>query len=146
MLEVVVKPETNQSKITRATSDNPAANLECESFGRRVLVELGAIRNEVAEIRGEVAEFREEVNGHCDEVTENRSRASELIDRVTPRQVEVLKLIAAGRATKQIALELNISVKTVETHRSQLMERLGVHDVAGLVRLAIKAGVSKLDR
>jgi DNA-binding NarL/FixJ family response regulator len=68
-----------------------------------------------------------------------------LIDRLSQRQVEVLKLIAAGRTTKQIALELDISVKTVETHRSHLMERLGVHDVAGLVRIAIKAGVSKLD-
>jgi DNA-binding NarL/FixJ family response regulator len=55
-------------------------------------------------------------------------------------------LIAGGRTTKQIALELGISVKTVETHRSHLMERIGVHDVAGLVRVAIKAGVSKLDR
>ena len=113
------------------------------------MVELGAIRNEVAQIRGEVAEIREEVSGRCDEVSDNRSQVSyesELINRLTPRQVEVLKMIAEGRTTKQIALELNISVKTVETHRSQLMERLGVHDVAGLVRVAIKAGVSKLER
>jgi DNA-binding NarL/FixJ family response regulator len=144
-----VKRETKECEITRATSDNPAANLGCDSLGHRVLAELGAIRNEVAGIRGEMAEIREEVHDRCDEVNENRSQASpesELIDRLTPRQVEVLKLIAAGRTTKQIALELDISVKTVETHRSQLMERLGVHDVAGLVRVAIKAGVSKLDR
>ena len=144
-----MKPETKQCEITAATSDTPAVNLPPESFGQRVLVELGTIRNEVAQIRGEVAEIREEVSGRCDEVSENRSQVShesELINRLTPRQVEVLKLIAEGRTTKQIALELNISVKTVETHRSQLMERLGVHDVAGLVRVAIKAGVSKLDR
>ncbi len=144
-----MKPETKQCEITAATSDTPAGNLPHESFGQRVLVELGAIRNEVEQIRGEVAEIREEVSGSCDEVSENRSQVShesELINRLTPRQVEVLKLIAEGRTTKQIALELNISVKTVETHRSQLMERLGVHDVAGLVRVAIKAGVSKLDR
>jgi DNA-binding NarL/FixJ family response regulator len=143
-----LKPETKECEITRPTSDNPA-NLGCESFGQRVLVELGAIRNEVEQIRGEVAEIREEVSGSCDGVSESRSQASpesELIDRLTPRQVEVLKLIAGGRTTKQIALELGISVKTVETHRSHLMERIGVHDVAGLVRVAIKAGVSKLDR
>jgi DNA-binding NarL/FixJ family response regulator len=143
-----VRTETKEGETTRATSDNLAVNLECESFGQRVLVELGAIRNEVAGIRGEVAEIHEEVNRHCDKVSENPRQASyesELINRLTPRQLEILKLIAEGHATKQIALELNISVKTVETHRSHLMERLGVHDVAGLVRIAIKAGVSKLD-
>ena len=65
-----MKPETKESEITRATSDNPAANLGCDSFGQRVLVELGAIRNEVAGIRGEVAEIREEVHECCDEVSE----------------------------------------------------------------------------
>ena len=60
---------------------------------------------------------------------------------LSPRQREVLRLIAEGRTTKQIAQTLEISVKTVETHRSQLMERLDIHDVAGLVRYAIIVGV-----
>lgn len=53
---------------------------------------------------------------------------------LTPRQYQVLKMIAEGHPTKQIARRLNISVKTVETHRAQLMERLNIHDIAGLVR------------
>ncbi len=61
---------------------------------------------------------------------------------LTPRQREVLQLIAEGRTTREIARLLNISVKTVETHRAQLMERLDIHDVAGLVRYAIRAGVT----
>lgn len=61
------------------------------------------------------------------------------------RQTQVLQLIANSKTTKQIALELNISVKTVETHRMQLMNRLQIHDVAGLVRFAIKVGLVALE-
>lgn len=63
------------------------------------------------------------------------------LERLTRRQREILQLIAEGRSTQEIAQLLNISVKTVETHRSQLMERLGIHDVAGLVRYAIRVGL-----
>lgn len=65
----------------------------------------------------------------------------DLLATLSPRQREVLRLIAEGRTTKQIAQVLEISVKTVETHRSQLMERLNIHDVAGLVRYAIIVGL-----
>lgn len=67
------------------------------------------------------------------------------LDRLTPRQREVLQLIAEGHTTKAIAQILKISVKTVETHRAQLMERLDIHDVAGLVRYAIRIGLLKLE-
>jgi DNA-binding NarL/FixJ family response regulator len=63
------------------------------------------------------------------------------LDRLTPRQREVLQLIAEGNTTKAIASRLGLSVKTVETHRAQLMERLDVHDVAALVRLAVRLGL-----
>jgi DNA-binding NarL/FixJ family response regulator len=62
-------------------------------------------------------------------------------DPLTPRQREVLKRIAEGRSTKQIAFDLNLSVKTVETHRAQIMERLSIRDVAGLVRYAMRTGL-----
>jgi DNA-binding NarL/FixJ family response regulator len=69
----------------------------------------------------------------------------ELLDTLSPRQREVLRLIALGRTTKQIAQELGISVKTVETHRAQLMERLSIRDVAGLVRYAILVGLIEVE-
>ena len=59
-------------------------------------------------------------------------------DPLTPRQREVLKRVAEGRSTKEIAFYLGLSVKTVETHRAQIMERLGIRDVAGLVRYALR--------
>jgi DNA-binding NarL/FixJ family response regulator len=61
-------------------------------------------------------------------------------DPLSPRQREVLCLIAQGLPTKAIARRLGISVKTAETHRGLLMERLDIHDVAGLVRYAIRTG------
>ena len=65
---------------------------------------------------------------------------------LTPRQREVLQLIAEGHGTKEIAARLCLSAKTVETHRAQLMDRLGIHDVAGLVRYAIRAGIVSADK
>jgi DNA-binding NarL/FixJ family response regulator len=62
-------------------------------------------------------------------------------DALTPRQREVLQLIAEGQSTKEIARRLDLSVKTVETHRTQLMKQLDIHEVAGLVRYAIREGL-----
>ena len=62
-------------------------------------------------------------------------------DILTPRQREVLQAIAEGESTKQIAFRLGLSPKTVETHRAMLMSRLGIREVAGLVRWAIRNGV-----
>ena len=57
------------------------------------------------------------------------------------RQRQVLQLLASGRSTREIALGLHLSIKTVETHRAQLMSRLDIHDVAGLVRYAVRVGI-----
>jgi DNA-binding NarL/FixJ family response regulator len=63
------------------------------------------------------------------------------LSRLTPRQREVLRQIAEGKTTKAIARDLGVSVKTVETHRTQLMDRLDIHEIAGLVRFAIRIGL-----
>ena len=76
----------------------------------------------------------------ADYVRRSNGEPNEL-ERLTPRQREVLRFIAEGATTQQIARQLNLSTKTVETHRAQLMERLGIHDVAGLVRFAIRMGL-----
>jgi DNA-binding NarL/FixJ family response regulator len=60
---------------------------------------------------------------------------------LTPRERQVLQLIAEGKTTKEIAQLLGVSVKTAETHRSHIMEKLSIHDTAGLVRYAIRRGV-----
>jgi len=65
--------------------------------------------------------------------------------KLSTRQREILQLIAEGHTTKDIAQRLSVSVKTVETHRSQLMDRLDIHDVPGLVRFAMRVGVIQPD-
>jgi len=63
------------------------------------------------------------------------------LDGLTPRQREVLQLVAEGRSTKEIAYALEVSVKTVETHRAALMERLDIRDTASLVIYAVRNGL-----
>jgi DNA-binding NarL/FixJ family response regulator len=65
--------------------------------------------------------------------------------RLSPREAEVLQLIAEGFGNKQMAVELGISIKTVEKHRQQVMDKLGIHDIAGLTRHAVAAGMIALD-
>jgi DNA-binding NarL/FixJ family response regulator len=68
------------------------------------------------------------------------------LEQLTARQREILQLVAEGKNTKEIAGTLDISVKTVEAHRLQLMARLGIHDVPGLVRYAIRSGLVSSER
>jgi DNA-binding NarL/FixJ family response regulator len=63
------------------------------------------------------------------------------LERLSPRQREVLQLVAEGNTTKEIAVRLDLSTKTVEMHRTHLMDALGIHDIAGLVRFAIRTGL-----
>lgn len=65
---------------------------------------------------------------------------------LTPRMREIVQLIAEGRSTKEIAFLLNLSVKTIETHRMHLMARLNLHDVAGVVRYALRTGLISADK
>ena len=63
------------------------------------------------------------------------------LERLTVRQMEVLRLMAAGLSTPEIARKLDLSSKTVETHRSEIMKRVGIHDIVGLVRYAMRVGL-----
>jgi len=78
---------------------------------------------------------------HCREALAGGQPSKRRSDYLTAREAEVLQLIAEGRANKQIASELCISIKTVEKHRQQVMNKLGIHDVAGLTRHAIAKGI-----
>ena len=73
--------------------------------------------------------------------TRTALQASPHTAQLTPRQVEVLRLVAQGLSSKEIARNLDVSVKTVDTHRTSLMRQLDIHEVAGLVRYAIRTGL-----
>ncbi len=68
------------------------------------------------------------------------------LERLTPRQREVLQLVAEGRTTKEIARTLDIGVKTAEAYRGELMKALDIHDIASLTRYAIRTGLVSIDR
>src|SRR4029077_17179407 len=68
------------------------------------------------------------------------------LEQLTARQREILQLLAEGKSTKEVAYDLGISVKTVESHRLQLMDRLNIHDMPGLVRYAIRSGLVSAER
>jgi DNA-binding NarL/FixJ family response regulator len=76
-------------------------------------------------------------------VVDDRLRRSDLEkpSGLTPRQREILQMIVEGKSTKEIAFLLNLSIKTVDAHRAQMMERIGIHDVPGLVRYAMRIGL-----
>ncbi len=76
-----------------------------------------------------------------DRKSSNRAGTPPRNPRLTSREIEVLQLIAEGKANKQTASELGIGIKTVEKHREHLMEKLNIHDTAGLTRYAIGAGI-----
>jgi len=65
----------------------------------------------------------------------------ERLKKLTPRQLEVLRLVVQGHTTREIARRLRLSAKTIETHRGEVMRRLEIHDVVGLVRYAIRVGL-----
>ncbi len=81
------------------------------------------------------------VSKHVIDYVQRVGNGTSSLERLTPRQREILQLIAEGRTTQEIAQILSVSIKTVEAHRSELMERLDIHDIAGLVRFAIRMGL-----
>jgi DNA-binding NarL/FixJ family response regulator len=89
-----------------------------------------------------IADYKRRVGGNTED---EDMRGVTPYEKLTQRQREILQLIAEGNTTQEIAQKLSISAKTVETHRMQLMDRLNIHDIPGLVRFAIKIGIISLD-
>lgn len=131
---VILSMHTSEEYVLLALRAGAAAYLIKDS----ATAELGLALNGV--MRGETylspAISRQVVDGYVQRVGTGAGA-----DPLTQRQREVLKHIAEGRSTKEIAFELDLSVKTIETHRAQIMERLGIRDVAGLVRYAMRVGI-----
>lgn len=88
-----------------------------------------------------IADYRRRGSGKSSE----REKETSLVESLTLRQREILQLIAEGHTARQIAALLHISRKTVEAHRTELMKRLDIHHVAGLIRYAIRIGLVTLD-
>jgi DNA-binding NarL/FixJ family response regulator len=85
------------------------------------------------------------ISKHVTDYVQRVGGEAQVIESLTDRQRETLELIAGGFSTREIAAELGISPKTVETHKARLMERLGIYDISSLTRYAVRAGLVSLD-
>ena len=105
--------------------------------------ELGAAINAVA---GGNSYISPAISGTLIASSLNRATTTQRQEPLTARQRDVLRLIVEGRTMKEIAASLNLSIKTVEAHRAQMTERLGIRDVPGLVRYAMRIGLVPSER
>ena len=146
---------TEQAKTRAESAETRTEQAETRTELAKTRTEKAEIRTEQAETRTEQAEtiLRRVVNKEVHLRPEISTRLLKKIplqaiadrkgplEELTGRQREVLQLIAEGQNTKQIAEMLKVSPKTVEYHRMKLMNRLNIHDVPGLVRFAMQAGL-----
>jgi DNA-binding NarL/FixJ family response regulator len=130
---------TNEEYLKEALRAGAAGYLLKDADRNELEFAIKAVRRGETYLTPAVAKYT--VDAYC---RRDEAQAGPLA-RLTGRQREILQLIAEGCSTKQIAQRLDLSVKTVETHRAQLMERLEIHDIPGLVRLAIRTGLVQPD-
>jgi DNA-binding NarL/FixJ family response regulator len=140
---VMLSMHNGSSHVARALRAGAAGYLLKDAAAEELPVLLRAVMNGETYLSPSIA--KQVVEGFL-----NRSPDSEPVDNpveiLTPRQREILQLVAEGRSTKEIASLLSLSIKTVEAHRGQIMDRLDIHDLPGLVRFAIRTGLVASDR
>jgi DNA-binding NarL/FixJ family response regulator len=110
-----------------------------------LLANRGEEHRTAAWIRAGVEEvLRTDALGQAFEAVQRALEVRQPLARLSPRQIEVLRLITEGLTSREIASRLQLSEKTVETHRSAVAQRLGIRDVAGLVRYSVRVGLTSL--
>lgn len=133
---IIVSMHANEEFVGQAVRSGAAGYLLKDADAAELQFAINSV------IRGESyltpAVSKQMMSSYMQLMGETQTTAS---DPLTPRQREILRLITEGQTTKGIARILEISAKTVETHRSQIMDRLGIHDIPGLVRYAMRQGL-----
>ena len=139
---IILSMHTNEEYVVQALKSGAAGYLLKDSAPNELEIAVNAV------MRGETylspAISKHVVDNYLrriSDVSAEKEKGPDIFKQLTSRQREILQLIAEGNSTKEIANKLNVSIKTVETHRMQLMDRIGIHDVAGLVRYAIRMGI-----
>lgn len=133
---LIISMHANEEYVLRALRAGAAGYILKESRKQELLHAIETVASGGTYLSPKVS--RHVIDNYVQSVGASKSP----LEKLTPRQRETLKLIAEGRSSREIASMLDLSIKTVETHRTQLMERLDIHDVAGLVRFAIKSGLA----
>jgi DNA-binding NarL/FixJ family response regulator len=129
---LVLSMHTTEDFVRRALTAGASGYLVKDSAPLELRMAIEAV------MRGEHF-ISSRVSGHLvSRMVAGKGEEKSSMAALTPRQREILQMIAEGKSTKQIAFVLEVSVKTVETHRASLMERLDIHDIAGLVLYAVR--------
>ncbi len=135
---MILSMHQNEEYVRRALRHGAAAYLLKDSAPMELELAITAV------LRGETYLSPVVSKGVLDDYVHRLREDDQPGEHLSPRQREVLQLIAEGLSTKDIARRLDLSVKTVETHRTSLMRQLDVHEVTGLVRHALKLGLVTL--
>lgn len=137
---VLILSSYNEMDYIRQLVDAGAAGyLVKQTAAQELLEAIRAVHRGNGFFSPDIARRLREQSHHANPA--GKSAAGKRSNHLTTREAEVLQLIAEGRANKQIAADLGISIKTVEKHRQQVMNKLGIHDIAGLTRHAIARGM-----
>lgn len=136
---LILSMHQNEEYVRRALRNGAVAYLLKDAAPMELELALNAV------LRGETYLSPAVSKGVVNDYVQRLRGEERPAEQLSPRQNEVLQLIAEGHSTKEIARRLDLSVKTVETHRSQLMKQLDIHEVAGLVRYAMRVGLVSPD-
>lgn len=120
-------------EVTRANRPGTPVIVVARSLDSRAVVTMVRLGAEDVVLRANVRRLPAAITA--------AHKARRRLDRLSPRQVQVLRFVAQGETSPAIAKRLRLSVKTVETHRAEMMKRLGEHDISGLVRFAVRVGI-----
>jgi len=129
---LILSMHTTEDFVRRALKAGAAGYLVKDSAPLELRMAIEAVLRDETYLSSRISK------GLVSGLLEGRDAGDTTFDSLSPRQREVLQLIAEGLSTKEIAFTLQVSGKTVETHRAALMERLGIRDVAGLVIYAVR--------
>ena len=137
---IILSMHTSVEHVAQALQAGACGYMQKDSAAQELAVAVGAV------LKGETylgpAISREAVQTYL----QRSGTEADPLHLLSPRQREILQLIAEGKGTKEIAYILGVSGKTVETHRAQIMERLKIRDVPGLVRYAVRVGLVTPDQ
>lgn len=137
---LILSGHTNEEYVIRALRSGAAGYMLKDAASAELQLAIDSVIQDKTYLSPSIS--RTVIDGYLERVGGPFSPLEEL----TARQREILQLVAEGKNTKEIAGILDISVKTVEAHRLQLMARLGIHDVPGLVRYAVRSGLVSAER
>jgi DNA-binding NarL/FixJ family response regulator len=138
---LILSAHSDDAYVTNAMESGAKGYLLKQTSGHDICRAIREVQKGKTFFSASISRHLERINRLNPPSLDRTERLNPKAAQLTSRETEVLQLIAEGKANKETAVELGISIKTVEKHRGHLMEKLDIHDAAGLTRYAIGAGI-----